>query len=151
MHYKYTYSYHHLQEKIKNKKFFKKNGKWNQRNFSKKIFRKGNPIPSSGVLGGWYTHTPLHHNDNTLRRHRRHRRHRSVYCLLVKNTVICVFKVLFTGLYAFYSVIMPICVFKRLKWALFCFMLIQKDYKYGTSFRWGHSLELFKIKPFASY
>lgn len=35
------------------------------RNFLKKIFRKGNPIPSSGVLGGWYTHTPLHHNDNT--------------------------------------------------------------------------------------
>ena len=35
------------------------------RNFLKKIFRKGNPIPSSGVLGGWYTHTLLHHNDNT--------------------------------------------------------------------------------------
>ena len=34
------------------------------RNFLKKIFRKGNPIPSSGVLGGWYTHTPLHHDDN---------------------------------------------------------------------------------------
>ena len=36
------------------------------RNFLKKIFRKGNPILSSGVLGGWYTHTLLHHQDNTL-------------------------------------------------------------------------------------
>ena len=36
------------------------------RNFLKKIFWKGNQSPLSGVLGGWYTHTLLHHNDNTL-------------------------------------------------------------------------------------
>ena len=77
------------------------------RNFLKKIFRKGNPIPSSGVLGGWYTHAPLHHNDNTLRL----LGWLGVGLLFAcENTVICVFKVLFTGLYAFCGVIIPICV-----------------------------------------
>ena len=91
------------------------------RNFFKKIFRKGNQSFRNGVLGGWYTHTPLHYDDNTLR----WLRWLGVGLLFAcKNTFICVFKVLFTGLYAFYGAIIPICVFKRLKWALFCFMLI---------------------------
>ena len=65
-------------KKIKN---FSRRIGMDYRNFLKKIFRKGNPILSSGVLGGWYTHTPLHYNDNTLGRLGRLR---SVCCLLMK-------------------------------------------------------------------
>ena len=36
-----------------------------EKNF-KKIFRKGNQSFRPRVLGGWYTHTPLHYHYNTL-------------------------------------------------------------------------------------
>lgn len=67
---------------------------------NKKIFQGGNHILSLGVLGGWYTYTPLqqHYNAPYLNTER------SRFCRLYfacENTFICVFKVLFTGLYAF--------------------------------------------------
>ena len=68
------------------------------RNFLKKIFRKGNPIPSSGVLGGWYTHTPLHHDDNIRMLPDAPWPFLLSFVVCLKNTVICVFKVLFTAL-----------------------------------------------------
>ena len=87
------------------------------RNFLKKIFRKGNQSFRNGVLGGWYTHTPIHYDDNTLRWLM------SVCCLPVKYRYLR-FLGTFYGLIVFLWCNYIYLCFKRLKWALFCFMLI---------------------------
>ena len=133
MHYKYTHSCHLLQEKIK--KIFWKGSiiilEIPEKNL-KKIFRKGNHLPPSGVLGGWYTHTPLHHKDNTLLW--LFGRLWSVWSVMVGAMPVKIplfaFLIYFLRLYRFFWYNYTFQGYMRLKWASFCFMLIQKDYKF---------------------
>ena len=145
MHCKYTYSYHLLQEK-KIKKFFEKAGDGIREIFQKKFFRKAtNPFVTVYQGGG----TPIHHFTTTVIRSGGSvaRWLGSVCCLLVKIPLFA-FLMYFLRAYMLLQCNYTFLYFKRLKWALFCLMLIQKDYKYRNRFRRVHNLELFKNKTF---